>query len=202
MKYEHLTRLAARYRLVLGSGSPRRVRLLKETGVNFEQIIPQLNEQLRAGEQAFEFAERMAVEKARQVYEQVDEGHVVIGCDTVVVVGEQLLGKPSDAEDAMRILTTLSGRKHTVCTAVALVGSGEAVVSGRELTQVYFNEVSRDQIEKYIDSGEPMDKAGAYGIQGMGGFLVDRIEGHLDNVIGLPCLLLEKLAFGMLETER
>jgi septum formation protein len=85
---------------------------------------------------------------------------------------------------------------------VALAGPGGRITSGYDQTYVYFNEVSRGQIEAYIDSGEPMDKAGAYGIQGLGGFLVDRIEGHLDNVIGLPCLLLDELALEMLETER
>jgi len=202
MKYEHLTRLAERYRLVLGSGSPRRVRLLTETGVTFEQIVPRVKEERRDDEPPYDFAERMAVEKARSVADGVGKGRVVIGCDTIVVLDDQLLGKPTSEDDARRILTVLSGRRHTVGSGVALAGPGGRVVSGYELTVVYFNDVNSEQIRAYLDSGEPMDKAGAYGIQGMGAFLVDKIEGHLDNVIGLPRLLLDKLASKMLDSER
>jgi septum formation protein len=202
MKYEHLTRLAERYRLVLGSRSPRRVKLLTEIGVTFEQIVSRVKEKRRDGEESVDFAERMAGEKARWVAGQVDEAHVVIGCDTVVVLDHNPLGKPTDEADAMRILRLLSGRQHTVCTGVALMRPGRPLMSGYELTDVFFNNVTGEQIHGYIKSGEPMDKAGAYGIQGMGGFLVDRIEGQLDNVIGLPRLLADKLAERMLKNER
>jgi len=198
--YDHLRQLAGRYGLVLGSGSPRRVRLLTETGVAFEQIVPRLPEDRRDNEPPYEFAERMAVEKARWVQKAAGPGRVVIGCDTVVVLDDRLLGKPENEEDAVNILTFLSGRQHVVCTAVALAGKDGEVVSGCELTKVFFNRVSPEQIRGYVDSGEPMDKAGAYGIQGMGGFLVDTIEGHLDNVIGLPRHLLDELARRMLES--
>ena len=202
MMYKNLLLLAERYRLVLGSRSPRRDRLLSETGVSFDQIIPGIDEHRRPDEKPYDFAERIAGEKAIWVSHRTDKECVVIGCDTVVVLENRLLGKPTDKEDAMRILTMLSGRQHTVCTAVALARYGEAVASAYELTKVFFNDVGSEQIRTYIDSGEPMDKAGAYGIQGMGGFLVDRIEGQLDNVIGLPRLLLDELAGRVLKLQR
>ena len=202
MMYKHLLLLAERYRLVLGSRSPRRDRLLSETGVSFDQIIPGIDEHCRSDEKPYDFAERMAGEKAVWVSHRTDKERVVIGCDTIVVLDDKLLGKPVDEPDALRILTTLSGRQHVVCTGVALIRDQEVVASGYELTKVFFNDVGSEQIRTYIDSGEPMDKAGAYGIQGMGGFLVDRIEGQLDNVIGLPRLLLDELAGRMLELQR
>ena len=202
MMYKNLLLLAERYRLVLGSRSPRRDRLLSETGVSFDQIIPGIDEHCRSDEKPYDFAERMAREKAVWVSHRTDKERVVIGCDTIVVLDNRLLGKPVDEPDAMRILTTLSGRQHTVCTGVALIRDHEVVASGYELTKVFFNDVGSEQIRTYIDSGEPMDKAGAYGIQGMGGFLVDRIEGQLDNVIGLPRLLLDELAGRMLKLQR
>ncbi|MDH3891839.1 MAG: Maf family protein [candidate division Zixibacteria bacterium] len=202
MTAESLKQLALRYRLVLGSGSPRRVRLLGETGVAFEQIIPDVREDHKPGEDPYDFAQRVAGEKALWVAEHADAEAIVLGCDTIVVLGNQLLGKPTDKADALRILTSLSGRQHVVCTGVALTYRGSIAASGYELTKVFFNSVSAQQLEAYIDSGEPMDKAGAYGIQGMGAFLVDRIEGRLDNVIGLPRLLLDNLAERLLVTKQ
>jgi septum formation protein len=201
MTGERLQQLAERYRLVLGSGSPRRVRLLGETGVSFEQIIPEISEDRRSEENSYDFAERIAREKAVWVAERARAEAIVIGCDTIVVLGDELLGKPTDEADALRILTGLSGRQHVVCTGVALARRGSIVASGYELTKVFFNVIGDQKLWEYIDSGEPMDKAGAYGIQGMGAFLVDRIEGRLDNVIGLPCLLLDDLAERVLVSE-
>lgn len=202
MTAKWLKQLAERYRLVLGSGSPRRVRLLGETGVSFEQIIPDIKEDRYPGENPYDFAERLAGEKAIWVAERTEAEAIVLGCDTIVVLGDELLGKPVDAADAMRILTSLSGQQHVVCTAVALARRGSVVASGYELTKVFFNVVGDQQLREYIESGEPMDKAGAYGIQGMGAFLVDRIEGQLDNVIGLPRLLLDNLAERLLVSEQ
>ena len=202
MTAKWLQQLAERYPLVLGSGSPRRVRLLGETGVLFEQIVPQMKEDRLSEENPYDFAERIAADKAVWVSERAAAESIVLGCDTIVVLGDQLLGKPTDKADAMRILTSLSGQQHVVCTGVALARNGTVVVSGYELTKVFFNVVSNQQIREYIDSGEPMDKAGAYGIQGMGAFLVDRIDGQLDNVIGLPRLLLDNLAERLLASEQ
>jgi len=194
MKYSHIRQLAQRWKLVLGSGSPRRVALLKELGITFKQIIPSLEERQKQGESAFQFARRLAKDKALWVAKQTDGDQLVIGCDTIVVLDEKILQKPCDKSDAFRILSELAGRMHVVCTALALVENEKLIASDCEFTKVYFNPITAQQIRDYIATGEPMDKAGAYGIQGMGAFLVDRISGNLDNVIGLPRTLLNSLA--------
>ena len=194
MKYSHIRQLAQRRKLVLGSGSPRRVALLKELGITFTQVIPVLEERQKQGEPAFQFARRLAEDKALSVAKQTNADHLVIGCDTIVVLNDSILQKPRDESDAFEILINLAGRKHIVCTALALVERERLFAVDHELTEVYFNPVTARQIRDYIATGEPKDKAGAYGIQGMGAFLVDRINGNLDNVIGLPRMLLNSLA--------
>lgn len=193
MTSPHLERLAQRYGIILGSGSPRRVKLLGDMGIDFEQVVPAVDETFRNNEDPYRYAERLARSKAAWVSERERQA-IVIGCDTAVVLGTLVLDKPSDEEETFRTLTTLAGQQHVVCTAVALANNGKVRLSGIERTTVRFNEVSADQIREYISTGEPMDKAGAYGIQGMGAFLVDSIEGPLDNVIGLPRKLLEELS--------
>ncbi len=199
MKYSHLARLAQCHRFVLGSGSPRRQRLLKETGIPFEQIIPQLAESRLAGESPYPFARRLAECKALWVSEQAGPDAVVVGCDTIVVQGETVLGKPADPDEAFATLSSLVGLQHVVCTALAFVRDSRLLELEHELTSVFFNRVTPERIREYIASGEPMDKAGAYGIQGMGAFLVDSLEGNLDNVIGLPRILLDDLARKVLD---
>ena len=192
--YESLRQLTTEFELVLGSRSPRRVRLLNEIDIPFRQVIPDLEEDCLPGEHPYVYARRLAEDKALLVAQRVEKHQLVLGCDTVVVLNGQILGKPANDEEAHRTLKTLAGNKHTVCTALAFASKETILASGYELTSVFFNQVSDEQITQYIRSGEPHDKAGAYGIQGMGGFLVDRIEGNLDNVIGLPRSLLERLA--------
>ncbi len=194
MTYRHLARLAASHPLVLGSASPRRFDLLTELGVPFTRHSSDLEESRLPGESPFEYATRLAVDKALAVAETVNSASVVMGCDTIVVLGEQILEKPVDRQAAFDCLSLLAGKQHVVCSAIALVKQTAVLASGYETTKVFFNPVAPEQIENYIDSGEPMDKAGAYGIQGMGAFLVDRIEGNLDTVIGLPRNLLDTLA--------
>ncbi|MEW6413506.1 MAG: Maf family protein [Candidatus Zixiibacteriota bacterium] len=194
MTYKFINQLANKYEIILGSGSPRRVALLRETGVSFSQIVPNLEEQQLEGEQPFTYAERLAQDKALLICRKLGENQAVISCDTIVVLEGRVLGKPLDKYDAFNILTLLSGKKHVVCTALAVADRRGILTSGYETTNVFFNHVSPEQIKDYIASGEPMDKAGAYGIQGMGAFLVDSIEGNLDTVIGFPRELLERLA--------
>ncbi len=194
MNFNNLRQLAERKRIILGSGSPRRFELLSEIGIKFERIVPDLEETIAPGEPPYSYAVRLAEDKALAVAHMVDSQSVVIGCDTIVVLGETVLEKPMDAEDAFRILSTLSGHQHVVCTALALASDSRLLFSGYDLTSVYFNRLNPDAIRKYIATGEPMDKAGAYGIQGMGACLVDRIEGNLDTVVGLPRMLLDDLA--------
>lgn len=194
MTYSNLKALSSQNPLILGSGSPRRVQLLAETGVSFSQSIPNIHESIRSGEAPYHYALRLAEEKALEIARDRDTKDIVLGCDTIVVLGGEVLEKPTDKQDAFRILTLLSGKQHVVCTAVAFAGRTGILKSGYELTSVFFNRISPAQIWAYIESGEPMDKAGAYGIQGMGAFLVDRIEGNLDTVVGLPRTLIERLA--------
>ncbi len=194
MTFPQLERLAREFRLVLGSRSPRRVMLLRELGLEFEQIVPEVEERMLPDEAPFPYALRLAEDKARWVLPQLTDGQLAITCDTIVVLGDRVLEKPVDEDDAFRILSTLAGHQHTVCTSVALTDCDGIRVSDYETTGVIFNDVQPEQIREYIASGEPMDKAGAYGIQGMGAFLVDRIEGNLDTVVGLPRTLLDRLA--------
>ncbi len=194
MTFDRIRQLAARFPLVLGSRSPRRVKLLAEMGITFEQMISTVDERQLADEGAFVYAERLAREKALWVGSRCEPGRIVLGCDTVVVLDGRIMDKPVSEQEALKTLLALSGNTHRVATALALVRGDEVLAAGHEKTTVVFNDVTRQQVEEYIQTGEPMDKAGAYGIQGMGAFLVDRIEGNLDNVIGLPRNLLDDLA--------
>lgn len=178
----------------MGSASPRRVEILKEMGMSFRQIPSGVEEHNNDNGQPFEMAKHLAEEKSLALMSKLSSDEIVITADTVVELAGRSLGKPSDNFEASQMLRKLSGNKHTVCTALALADQNEILASGYELTKVIFNAVPISRIEEYVESGEPMDKAGAYGIQGMGGFLVDRIEGSLDNVVGLPSRLLEHLA--------
>jgi septum formation protein len=170
------------------------MQLLAESDIRFRQVIPDLEEAIQPGEQPYVYARRLAEDKALAVAAKVGDDSLVIGCDTIVVLDELVLEKPKDEADARRILSLLSGHKHVVCSALAIAQGRNVLASGYDLTNVYFNTLSTEAIARYIASGEPMDKAGAYGIQGMGAFLVDRIEGNLDTVVGLPRMLLEDLA--------
>lgn len=194
MTPEALIELARRSGLVLGSGSPRREQILRETGVSFRQAVSQILEEQHPGEAPFDFAVRMAIEKASAVARDCTPNEIILGGDTIVVLDEQILSKPTDADDAVRILQLLSGQEHTVCTALALVRCDRTLCFGHEETKVRFNQISLQQIQDYVASGEPLDKAGAYGIQGMGAFLVDTTGGNLDTVVGLPLALLNTLA--------
>ncbi|HOP07396.1 MAG TPA: Maf family protein [candidate division Zixibacteria bacterium] len=200
MTSKSIIQLASLRPLILGSGSPRRFRLLTEAGVTFTRIVPQTEEAMKPNEAPYAYAERLAGEKALEVSRENANSAVVLGCDTIVVLNGEVLGKPENEQEAFEILSRLSGQTHVVCTAIALAVDGKLTMSGYELTEVHFNSVTSKQIREYITSGEPMDKAGAYGIQGMGAFLVDYIEGNLDNVIGLPGKLLDELAARLLST--
>ena len=202
MTYLQLNQLAKEIPIILASASPRRKMLLEETGIPFEIIKPDLEEERLPEETPYDYAERLARDKAILVSGQVERDCVLLGCDTIVVLGDQVLEKPVDKNHAFDILAILRGQWHVVCSAIAACRKGEILRSGYELTRVHFNPVSDSQILEYIESGEPMDKAGAYGIQGIGGFLVDTIEGSLDTVIGFPRTLLERMAGEILQILR
>jgi len=170
--------------LVLASASPRRAELLRSAGVAFAVDPAHVPEQAVAGEAPLDYAQRLARDKALAVLARHHED-AVLGADTVVVVDQQLLEKPTDANDAARMLRLLSGRTHQVITGVCLIAPGFERTEA-ELTQVTFSRLSGEEIALYVRSGEPMDKAGAYGIQGMASRWVTRIEGCYSNVVGLP----------------
>jgi len=192
--YLNLNRLLIKNKLILASGSPRRVKLLNEAGIDFEQIIPDIDENGDDWKDPSRMASILAQKKAESVSHKISGNSIVLGCDTIVVIRNEVLGKPNSPDEALEMLLKLSGRRHTVCSAISLYKADGPMFTGHELTDVYFYNIDRARLLKYVETGEPLDKAGAYGIQGAGGFLVDRIEGNLDNVIGLPMKLLDKLA--------
>ena len=175
-------------RVVLASGSPRRRQLLNLIGIAHEVRPPNIDETMRPRETPRRHAERLAREKASAIAIR-DPDLITIGADTIVVINRKVLGKPRDKEDAARMLALLSGREHVVTTAVA-VSRGKKLRSAVEEVKVRFRRLRDDEIEAYIATGEPMDKAGAYGIQGYGATIVERIEGDYFAVMGLPIVRL------------
>jgi septum formation protein len=170
--------------LILASTSPRRSELLRNAGIAFEVDPADIHEEPVAGEAPIDYARRLARDKAKTVLTRHPDA-VVLGADTVVVVDEHLLEKPANADDAARMLRLLSGRTHQVITGVCLLFA-DFECTEAEVTQVTFVRMSEQEIREYVASGEPMDKAGAYGIQGMASRWVERIEGDYFNVVGLP----------------
>ena len=178
-----------RPRVILASASPRRRELLSLIGIEHEVRPANIDETYLPGEAAREHAERLAREKAGAI--EVPDA-ITIGSDTIVVVDGRVLGKPRDREHAAEMLHQLSGRSHVVMTGVAAKWRGK-LVSGLEEVGVTFRPLRDDEIERYIDTGEPMDKAGAYGIQGFGATLVERVDGDYFAVMGLPLNRLARL---------
>jgi septum formation protein len=169
--------------LVLASQSPRRRELLATAGFQFTVRARPVEERRGLNESPRDYVSRLAREKAEAAWEGQQE--VVLGADTTVVLGDRVLEKPQDADEAREMLRALSGARHTVMTGICLRGEGGAIVDC-ESTDVYFAELSNDEIEVYVRSGEPMDKAGAYAIQGLASKFVERVEGCYFNVMGLP----------------
>ena len=180
--------------IVLASKSPRRKELLKRFIESFEIICDDSEEVSIQGEKPFDMVMRLAGEKVSNVSKLTDKDCLIIGADTVVVLDEKVLGKPSDMEEAFDMLYSLSGREHSVYTGIAVMDTetGKCVTDFEE-TKVKFRTLCIEEIKKYIDSGEPMDKAGAYGIQDLGALLVEGISGDYFNVVGLPLCKLNNL---------
>lgn len=169
--------------LHLASSSPRRREILEALRLAFRVEAVEVDERRLPHETPEQMVLRLAEAKARAA--DVDRSHFVIGSDTVVVLGDDVLGKPRDQDDAVAMLLKLSGRRHRVLTGVALRGP-DGVRTTTSTTEVFFREISRDEALFYWQSGEPRDKAGAYGIQGVGGALVESINGSYSGVVGLP----------------
>jgi septum formation protein len=206
--------------LILASSSPRRQELLREIGIPFQVHAANINEDQNAGEAPIEYALRLAREKAQAVAAQYPQSYV-LGADTIVVLNGEVLGKPRDQKDAARMLRLLSGRMHEVTTAVSLIAPstvaqstappntpqkatpseiapsliapGTLAETRASTTKVYFREIAEAEIQQYVAGGEPMDKAGAYAIQGGASRWTDRIEGEFSNVVGLPLSLVTEM---------
>ena len=185
-------------KIILASGSPRRKELLEQIGVSFE-IVKAEGEEVITTEIPSEAVKELSRQKAREVAAKTD-GDVIIGADTVVAVSGRILGKPKDAGDAVRMLKMLQGKEHEVLTGVTLIlkKSGQEICFA-EATKVHVYPMTEEQIRSYVESGEPMDKAGAYGIQGRFAAYVSGIEGDYNTVVGLPVgrLYQEALAAGI-----
>jgi septum formation protein len=177
-------------KIILASNSPRRKELLSQIGLVFSVAPADVDESVMPGEAPEPYAVRLALAKARAAAVR-SGGGIVIAADTIVSVGGAILGKPADAADAARMLKELSGREHLVITGLAVMdASTQRSVVRTSVTKVWFRDLTAREIEAYVATGEPMDKAGAYGIQERGALLVERIEGCYSNVVGLPLSLL------------
>jgi septum formation protein len=176
-------------RLVLASASPRRRELLTDAGVPHEVMPADIDEQERPGETPVGLTKRLAQEKALAVARRLgrEPRRIVLGADTIVVLDDEIYTKPRDAEHALQLLLSLTGRTHRVVTAVAIVDSEHLQVLDQAVeSRVTMRQASEAELRRYVASGEPLDKAGAYAIQGDGADLVSKLEGSLSNVIGLP----------------
>ncbi|MBI1821468.1 MAG: septum formation inhibitor Maf [Nitrospirae bacterium] len=187
------------HHLILASGSPRRKELLSQFGLDFETIFSNIPETEIPGEPHEAFVKRLAALKAEHIANK-RKTSFVIGADTIVVLGSKRLGKPGSKEEARGMLESLSGRRHEVLTGVAVMRSGSGFIQVEaERTAVWFKKLLPSEIENYVKTPEPYDKAGSYGIQGSGASFVEKIEGDVTNVIGLPLnrlrRLLEKAGF-------
>ena len=178
--------------IILASASPRRQQLLELIGLDFTIMVSEVEEDNTKAMLPQELAVSHAVDKAVDVSRKVSREAVVIGADTIVVVDGRVFGKPRDSVEAVNMLTVLAGREHIVISGVAVV-KGQTLVSDSMVTTVKFRPLSEDQIKRYVASGEPMDKAGAYAIQGKGALLVESITGCYSNVVGLPLVTLSEL---------
>ena len=179
-------------KLILASHSPRRAEILRAVGWDFTAVAAHLDETRHPSEHAVAYVKRLAREKANAIAATTTEG-LVLGADTVVVIENEILGQPRDDADANRMLRLLSGKWHEVLTGVSLQRIGSEPLVEYERTRVRFCEMSNEEIDWYVGTGEPRDKAGAYAIQGKGGLFVEEIEGDYFNIVGLPIRLVYEM---------
>ncbi len=182
--------------LILASGSPRRHEMISGLGLSFTICIPDVDESSLEKELPLDYVKRIASKKAEAVFSDLNEENenlLILSADTIVVLGEQILGKPKDAEDAKKTLKMLSGKTHEVITSFCVKSAEKEIVTSIS-TKVQFAEISDAEIEAYVSTGEPMDKAGSYAIQGGAAYMVRKIDGSYSNVVGLPlCEVIETL---------
>ena len=179
--------------IILASASPRRKELLSQAHIPFMVRPSDFDEALEMSGSPAEKAEALAYFKALDIAQKTPGG-LVLGADTIVVLDDAIFGKPADNDEAFRMLSSLSGREHSVITGVALIDTRQGIVKkGHEITKVRFAKLSADEIKYYISTGEPEGKAGAYAVQGIGAMLVESLEGCYSNVVGLPLMKLKKM---------
>lgn len=182
-------------KIVLASESPRRAEILRAVGWPFETMAAGIDESRGVSEDAVTYVKQLAQTKAEAVARKLSSG-IVLGADTVVVIDGEILGKPGDREDSRRMLTLLSGKWHEVLTGVVMLRIGESSrsVAAYESTRVRFSEMSEAEVEWYVATGEPMDKAGAYAVQGRAALFIEEIQGDYFNIVGLPIRLVYELS--------
>ena len=190
-------------KLVLASKSPRRAEILRAVGWPFDVMAAGVDETRKDSENAVAYVRRLAHTKAEAIARRLNAG-VVLGADTVVVVEDEILGQPRDSHDARRMLGLLAGKWHEVLTGVALLRIGEEnrTAVDHESTRVRFGEMSQAEIDWYVETGEPMDKAGAYAVQGKGALFIEEIQGDYFNIVGLPVRLVYELAGRIAKSDR
>ncbi len=180
-------------KIVLASASPRRQELLHRIGIeDFDIRVPEADESYPAELKPAQVVEHISRKKAEAAAALCTPDEIIITADTMVFLDDQRLGKPTNEADALRMLTDLQGRHHTVCTGVT-VRQGDRVLTESETTEVYFRPAAKEELLAYIATGEPMDKAGSYGVQGKGALLVEKLHGDFFNVMGLPVLRLSRM---------
>ncbi len=173
--------------IVLASSSPRREKLFRELGLHFIVISPNVVEVHLAGESPVDYVLRISLEKALSVAATLKNRQLVIGADTIVVCDGEILGKPKDREDAKSMLTKLSGQHHQVMTGISIVRAKREIMHAESIESVVkFKTLSPNEIEEYVNTNEPLDKAGGYAAQGVGAFMIEGIQGSFTNVVGLP----------------
>src|SRR5215204_4177211 len=178
--------------IVLASGSPRRSEIMTSVGWEFRKVVPDIDESLLEGESPEDYVLRLARSKAEAVAVGI-QNEIILGADTSVVIDHEIIGKPSNMDDARRMIASLSGRWHEVLTGVAIVSNGETQV-GLQTTRVKFTELSSAEIDFLVENGDPLDKAGAYAVQAQAALFIEGIEGDYWNVVGLPISLVYRLA--------
>ena len=178
-------------KLILASGSPRRAEILTSVGWEFEKHTADVDESILPGEKPEDYVQRLAQEKAAAVAVKF-ENKFVLGADTTVVAENQIIGKPTDLEDAGEMLKTISGKWHEVLTGVALIKGGQASID-LQRTKVKFAELSDEEIEFLVEKGSPLDKAGAYAVQAQAALFIEKIDGDYWNVVGLPVSLVYEM---------
>ena len=186
-------------KFILASGSPRRRKYLERYNIKFSTLTSSIDESVRKGEEPLAYARRLAKEKGLVVAEKMRDSEIVIAADTIVVIGKQILGKPEKNQSVLPMLHKLNGKSHLVITAYFIYDCNNRTEILQDVTtKVVFKKVSNELLTAYAASEEPLDKAGAYSIQGIGTFLVDSIEGSYNNVVGLP---IESLLLDLLDNQ-